>query len=598
MANLLDQIFSGSSGQALGLLGAGLMAGNAPGGFAAATNLLAEAPDKALQRQLRQAQILDAQQQIELRKQQAAQLERRNTMIGGLLGQLDQSAPAANAATVAQTGNLSPTIANAQVQNQAMTRLNADNPLSGIPRQAIAFDLATNDGKNVGDWMFKRGTPDWKEVNGNLVNANAPGFQGGIQPGMKAANNGQVTAWDVGPDGKMRVFAPEGAVSTYGAYQGASEAAKAPYDFLQVYNPTTKQMEYRSKATLAAPTTDQPTTTNPAAGATGITNPGNLRPAGASTGFQSFSTPEEGLAALDKNLQSYGKQGVNTVTAVISKWAPPNENDTASYIADVSRRLGVDPKQPLDMGSAIVRQALSTAITLHEHGPAKVFAAPSAAPSAGTAAGAPIRTEGQKAADEAFGKDYAQWSAAGGYTDVQKQLNQLNRAADALKTDSSLTGPFVGMLPDSLRSFTNPKAVDTRNLVEESVQRNLRAVLGAQFTENEGTRLIARAFNPQMPPEVNAQRVGRLIDQIGQAARTKADAAKYFEQHGTLSGWQGKLPTFSDFNLDGREASGKVGQGGGTGAGGPPPAPTPGLVRGGYRFKGGNPADPASWEKQ
>jgi hypothetical protein len=475
MANLLDQIFSGTNGQALGLLGANMMAGNAPAGFLAATNLLAAEPDKQLERQLRQAQILDAQQQIELRKQQAAQLERRNTMITGLLGQLDGAAPAANAATIAQTGNLAPTVANAQIQNQATARLNAGNPLAGLPRQAVAFDLATNDGKNVGEWMFKRGTPDWKEVNGNLVNANAPDFKGGIQPGMKAANNGQVTAWDVGPDGRMRVFAPEGAVSTYGTYQGASEAAKAPYDFLQVYNPTTKQMEFRSKAAIAGPQAGaqpNPQTTEQPASTASITNPGNLRPAGASTGFQAFSTPEEGLAALDKNLQSYGKQGVNTVTAVISKWAPPNENNTAAYIADVSKRLGVDPKQPLDMGNPIVRQALSTAITLHEHGPAKVFAAPAAAPALAApaaAAGAPIRTEGQKAADEAFGKDYAQWSAAGGYTDVQKQLNQLNKAAEALRTDSSLTGPYVGMLPDTLRSFTNPKAVDTRNLVEESV---------------------------------------------------------------------------------------------------------------------------------
>jgi hypothetical protein len=57
MANLLDQIFSGSSGQALGLLGAGLMAGNAPGGFQAATNVLAEAPRRDLQMQMLQEEL-------------------------------------------------------------------------------------------------------------------------------------------------------------------------------------------------------------------------------------------------------------------------------------------------------------------------------------------------------------------------------------------------------------------------------------------------------------------------------------------------------------------------------------------------------------
>jgi hypothetical protein len=94
-----------------------------------------------------------------------------------------------------------------------------------------------------------------------------------------------------------------------------------------------------------------------------ITNPGNLRPSGASTGFQNFSSPEEGLAALDKNLQNYGGQGVNTVSTIINKWAPPSENNTAAYISDVSKRLGVSPTQQLDMTSPIVRQQLSSAIT-------------------------------------------------------------------------------------------------------------------------------------------------------------------------------------------------------------------------------------------
>lgn len=123
----------------------------------------------------------------------------------------------------------------------------------------------------------------------------------------------------------------------------------------------------------------------------GITNPGNMRPPGAGTGFANYATPQEGLAALDKNLQSYGKQGVNTVSSIISKWAPPSENNTAAYVADVSARLGIKPDQPLDMSSPIVRQALSTAITLHEHGPAKVFAP----------VGIPLRSDVQKAQDDA-----------------------------------------------------------------------------------------------------------------------------------------------------------------------------------------------------
>lgn len=111
-----------------------------------------------------------------------------------------------------------------------------------------------------------------------------------------------------------------------------------------------------------------------AAATGGITNPGNLRPPGASTGFAKYSTPEAGLQALDGNLKAYGAKGINTVSQIITRWAPPSENNTAAYVAAVSRRLGVNPNQPLNLNDPVVRQMLSTAITLHEHGPAKVFA--------------------------------------------------------------------------------------------------------------------------------------------------------------------------------------------------------------------------------
>lgn len=172
-------------------------------------------------------------------------------------------------------------------------------------------------------------------------------------------------------------------------------------------------------------------------------------------------------------------------------------------------------------------------------------------------------THGQQAVDAAFGKDYADFVAAGGFSDVNKQLEQLRVASSALKKGSGLTGPVVGMIPDSIRAMTNPEAVNAKELTMESVQRNLRVVLGAQFTQQEGQQLMARAFNPRLPPEENQRRVNRLITQIQTAAAKKEDAAKYFEEHGTLSGWQGKLPTFSDFNPEGRDVGGKIQQGGG-----------------------------------
>jgi hypothetical protein len=62
---LLDQMFAApDSAQAIGLLGAGLMAGNAPAGFQNAINLLGGAKDRDMERQLRAAQLQEAQSKL------------------------------------------------------------------------------------------------------------------------------------------------------------------------------------------------------------------------------------------------------------------------------------------------------------------------------------------------------------------------------------------------------------------------------------------------------------------------------------------------------------------------------------------------------
>lgn len=174
---------------------------------------------------------------------------------------------------------------------------------------------------------------------------------------------------------------------------------------------------------------------------------------------------------------------------------------------------------------------------------------PSMMPTGVQLSSTPKVSPGQKAADQAYGKEYAEYQAGGGSADVEKQLAQLESVVKQLgKKDNDYTGGFRGLLPDRVRSITNPAAIDAKNMVEEVAQRNLRSVLGAQFTQVEGERLIARAYNDQMSPEVNKRRVEALIKQIGTAAKTKDDAARYFEEHGTLAGWKGRFVTLSDFD--------------------------------------------------
>jgi len=155
-------------------------------------------------------------------------------------------------------------------------------------------------------------------------------------------------------------------------------------------------------------------------------------------------------------------------------------------------------------------------------------------------------TPGQKAVDTAFGKEYVEWTQ-GGASDVTRNLAQIGAVRDRLAAGEPLTGKGVGMTPGPIRAYINPEAQNALEQVEEVVQRNLRIILGAQFTEKEGERLIARAYNPRLDPQVNARRLTLLMTMMDQAIQQKTSAAKYYEQNGTLRGWEGQLPTVQDF---------------------------------------------------
>ncbi len=52
--------------------------------------------------------------------------------------------------------------------------------------------------------------------------------------------------------------------------------------------------------------------------------------------------------------------------AIISTWAPPNENHTASYVADVAGQLDVDADTVINVTER--RADLAEAIARHENG--------------------------------------------------------------------------------------------------------------------------------------------------------------------------------------------------------------------------------------
>ncbi|WFQ80494.1 structural protein [Xenorhabdus sp. SF857] len=107
-------------------------------------------------------------------------------------------------------------------------------------------------------------------------------------------------------------------------------------------------------------------------------NPGNIRHGDNWQGlcsrqtdksFCQFIAPEYGVRAMIKILRTYErKYGDNTIRQFISRWAPPNENDTEAYIAYVSDAVSVSRDSVIDVNNQDVMTALVKAMIQMENG--------------------------------------------------------------------------------------------------------------------------------------------------------------------------------------------------------------------------------------
>lgn len=85
--------------------------------------------------------------------------------------------------------------------------------------------------------------------------------------------------------------------------------------------------------------------------------------------FCRFVSPEYGIRALMALLRTYQrKYGLNTVSGLISRWAPSKENNTNSYVNAVAKEIGVSPQDNINVFDKDMSIKLAKAIIRHENG--------------------------------------------------------------------------------------------------------------------------------------------------------------------------------------------------------------------------------------
>lgn len=90
--------------------------------------------------------------------------------------------------------------------------------------------------------------------------------------------------------------------------------------------------------------------------------------AGSDGRFARFESPEAGIGAMSRLLDSYTSRGFDTTEKIIGRWSPPNENDTSILTNTQARRVGLKPGDRVDLSDPTVRTRFINGIIEQENG--------------------------------------------------------------------------------------------------------------------------------------------------------------------------------------------------------------------------------------
>lgn len=146
-------------------------------------------------------------------------------------------------------------------------------------------------------------------------------------------------------------------------------------------------------------------------------------------------------------------------------------------------------------------------------------------------------TPGELARDKAFGSKFE--DEVKSLTSFDENLASLGEAVQMLETRNDISGPGISALPDMIRKRMYPESFNVQQSIERVIQQSLRETLGAQFTQKEGEQLLSRTYDPALPQATNKERAERLMREAQAVANAKRQALIYFNENGSLKGYQG-----------------------------------------------------------
>ena len=89
---------------------------------------------------------------------------------------------------------------------------------------------------------------------------------------------------------------------------------------------------------------------------------------GTDKAFKTFISMAYGYRAAFVTLATYLSRGLNTIEKIVARWAPPNENNTAGYIAKVEKYSGVPRNKELTAADGADYIMIVAAMSFVENG--------------------------------------------------------------------------------------------------------------------------------------------------------------------------------------------------------------------------------------
>ena len=153
---------------------------------------------------------------------------------------------------------------------------------------------------------------------------------------------------------------------------------------------------------------------------------------------------------------------------------------------------------------------------------------------------------GEQKIDEKFSGEVVNFISSGAEGKILKQMDVIQTTIDELKNNpekyyGSALNQIVAGTPIA-KDFLTPELANLKETFDGAIQGALRSILGAAYTEQEGRDVLRRGFNVRLKPADNIARMERELKSLESQLANKKRSIEYFQDKGTLRGFQFVLP--------------------------------------------------------